>query len=146
MAWVVDSCVLLDVARKDPRFGYGSAILLDQKRSDGLVACPVSVIEITPEFGGTVAETKRFLYLAGIVSTATWTDTDTDTAALTWSEYVQRKRAGATDRRPVADILIGAFCCRFQGLITRNPAHFRPHFPDLVILEPQTVEGDESDT
>lgn len=41
-----------------------------------------------------------------------------------------------TTRRPIADILIGAFAARHEGLVTRNPDHFRPFFPQLVLAEP----------
>jgi len=35
MAWVVDTCLLIDVAEADPTFGVASAKLLDLKRADG---------------------------------------------------------------------------------------------------------------
>lgn len=34
MAWVVDTCLLVDVAEADPAFGVASAALLDAKRDD----------------------------------------------------------------------------------------------------------------
>jgi predicted nucleic acid-binding protein len=34
------------------------------------------------------------------------------------------KRAGHAGKRPVADVFIESFACRFQGVITRNPKHF----------------------
>lgn len=42
MAWVVDTCVLIDVAEADPTFGVASAKLLDSKRADRLTICPVT--------------------------------------------------------------------------------------------------------
>jgi hypothetical protein len=42
MAWVVDTCLLIDVAEADPTFGAASARLLDLKRAEGLTICPVS--------------------------------------------------------------------------------------------------------
>jgi hypothetical protein len=36
MAWVVDTCLLIDVVEADPTFGTRSAKLLDSKRPDGL--------------------------------------------------------------------------------------------------------------
>ena len=36
MAWVVDTCLLIEVAEADPTFGQASAKLLDLKRADGL--------------------------------------------------------------------------------------------------------------
>ena len=136
MAWVVDSRILLDVALKDPEFGVPSALLLEKLRSDGLVVCPVSVIEIAPQFAGQVREVRRFLTLLGAESHAAWLEADTENAGAGWARYVLQKRAEAVRRRPVADILIGGFACRFQGLVTRNPQHFLPFFPGLATRRP----------
>ena len=42
MAWVVDTCLLIDVAEADPTFGVASARLLDSKRANGLAICPAT--------------------------------------------------------------------------------------------------------
>ena len=42
MAWVVDTCLLIDVAEADPSFGVLSAKLLNSKRPDGITLCPVT--------------------------------------------------------------------------------------------------------
>ena len=42
MAWVIDTCLLIDVAENDPSFGVASATLIDSKRPDGLTICPVT--------------------------------------------------------------------------------------------------------
>ena len=36
MAWVVDTCLLIDVAEADASFGVASATLLDGRRAEGL--------------------------------------------------------------------------------------------------------------
>lgn len=134
MAWVVDSCVLLDVALKDPEWGLRSAELLEAHRPAGLAVCPVTVIELTPQFGGDIAEVRKFLALLGASDRQAWLDADTGMAAKAWSAYVFEKRKsgiGKIARRPVADLMIGAFASRFEGLLTRNPDHFRPWFPSL---------------
>jgi predicted nucleic acid-binding protein len=137
MAWAVDSCILLDVALKDPEFGLPSALLLEKLRGDGLVVCPISVIEIAPQFGGQVRNVRQYLALLGAESQSAWLEADTENAAAGWARYVQQKKAAATGRRPIADILIGGFACRFQGLVSRNPQHFLPVFPDLAIRQPE---------
>jgi predicted nucleic acid-binding protein len=137
MAWVVDSCLLLDVALRDPVFGLSSALLLDELRADGLVACPVSVVEVAPQFGGHVRNVEGFLELLGAAPSAAWLPLDTEHAAAGWVSYVRQKRLGSAPRRPVADLLIGGFACRFQGLATRNPQDFRPFFPNLPLRQPK---------
>jgi predicted nucleic acid-binding protein len=136
MPWVIDSCVLLDVALKDPVYGVPSALFLEDKRGDGLVVCPISAIEVSPFFDGDLKNVREFLKVMGSESDAPWMEADTESAAIGWSRYVRLKRAGKADRRPVADILIGAFAMRYKGLITRNPDHFRPFFPELTLAEP----------
>lgn len=49
---------------------------------------------------------------------------------------VAARRAGIGRKRPIADILIGAFAVRHDGLITRNPDNFRPWFPQMKIIGP----------
>ena len=137
MAWVADSCILLDIALRDPEFGLPSALLLDELRKDGLVVCPVSIIEISPQFGGELQNVREFLSLMGVRPAVPWLNDDTESAAAGWTRYVHQKRAGTAGKRPIADLLIGGFACRFQGLVTRNPQHFLPFFPELPIRRPQ---------
>jgi predicted nucleic acid-binding protein len=65
-----------------------------------------------------------------------WASADTQAAFIAWNRYVAGKRQGIITRRPIADVLIGAFAMRFQGLLTRNSSDFRQLFPSLPILEP----------
>jgi len=136
MAWVVDTCLLIDVAEADPQFGVDSANLLDRLRADGLVACPVTYVELAPLFKADEGSQRRFLHNL----TTTWlepcTMADTREAYLGWNRYVANRRAGTALKRPIADVLIGAFALRFQGLLTRNEADFRQVFPSLKILAP----------
>ena len=60
MAWVVDTCLLIDVAEADPAFGIASAQLLDAKRADGLTICPVTYVELAPVFNGDQTAQNEF--------------------------------------------------------------------------------------
>ncbi len=139
MAWVIDSCVLLDVALKDPSHGLASALFLEQIRTAGLVACPVSVVEIAPFFDGETRYVRDFLRAMGVEANVAWMEADTEAAVRGWTRYVRLKRAGAASKRPLADILIGGFALRHQGLVTRNPDHFRPFFPRLTLSAPDAL-------
>ena len=71
---------------------------------------------------------------------APWTWQDTMAAHKAWARYVEQKRIGNVSKRPVADIIIGAFASRFNGLITRNVKDFprtEDSFP-IMILWPIT--------
>jgi predicted nucleic acid-binding protein len=136
MAWVVDTCLLIDLAIDDPKFFPASARLLDGKQADGLAVCPVSVVELAPVFAGQLAAVEEFLEKLNMPWPEAWTSADTQAAFIAWNRYVAGKRQGSVAKRPIADVLIGAFAMRFQGLLTRNSSDFRQLFPSLPILEP----------
>lgn len=136
MAWVVDTCMLIDVLEDDPDFGLVSAETLDAHSEDGLVVCPISYAELAPAFLGDRALQDEFLAGVGVDYRQEWGWDDTVRAHAGWHGFIQRKRAGKAPKRPLADILIGAFASRFQGLLTRNPADFETIFPDLTLRSP----------
>ena len=124
MAWVVDSCVLLDIRMNDVEFGLSSASCLAAHLSNGLAVAPITYVELAPAFRGDALIQNAFLERNGVEWLTSWTRADTEIAHRLWAEHVQRKRAGQGSKRPVADVFIEAFALRFQGLITRNPKHF----------------------
>ena len=136
MAWVVDTCLLIDVAEADPRFGIASAQLLDRQRSAGLVICPVIDVELAPVFHADELLQHQFLRDMAVSHRESWTAADTRAARQAWHRYVNRRRSAHTPKRPLADVLIGAFALRFDGLLTRNEADFRQLFPSLKVLTP----------
>jgi len=136
MAWVVDTCVLLDVLEGDPLFGEQSVLCLEKCAADGLVVCPVTFIELAPAFLGDVTREMDFLDRLGADSGEDWTREDSRAAHRAWFGYVERRRGRKLPKRPLADILIGAFSMRFDGLITRNTGDFRSVFPELNLMEP----------
>ena len=136
MTWVVDTCIVIDILENDPNFGLRSATLLEAKLEEGLSICPVTFVELAPAFEGNANEQETFLQQAGIGFREGWTNADTRTAHLAWHQHIAARRSGILPKRPIADVLIGAFATNRRGLITRNPADFRRNFPELQILEP----------
>ena len=53
-----------------------------------------------------------------------------------WYEHVLRKRKGETLKRPIADVMIGAYALQKGGLITRNEDDFHSLYPTLTIYNP----------
>jgi predicted nucleic acid-binding protein len=131
MAWVVDTCLLLDVLDDDPSFGESSAKRIERHQSDGLTICPVTLIELAPAFLGDWQWAGEFLSQLGIDQHEGWVLADTRAAFSAWYRHIELKRAGKAGRRPVADIQIGAFALRHQGLLTRNESDFKRWFPSL---------------
>jgi len=131
MAWVVDTCLLLDVLDDDPSFGESSAQCIERHQRDGLTICPVSLIEVAPAFLGDWRRAGEFLSQLGIDHHEGWNIEDTHAAFSAWHRHIELKRTGKNGRRPVADIQIGAFALRHQGLLTRNEGDFKRWFPSL---------------
>ncbi len=136
MTWVVDTSVLIDVLEDDAEFGAASARTLEALAVDGLAICPITYAELAPAFEGSRALQEEFLAGVGVSFSEDWTRQDTLTAFEAWHAHVQRRRGGQGPKRPIADILIGAFARRYQGLVTRNEDHFRPGFPELELRNP----------
>lgn len=136
MAWVVDTCLLLDIGLDDPQFAENSERLLTRKGKGGLVVCPVTFVELAPAFGGQSKGIEEFLFNLGVAYRDEWSWEDTRQASTAWSRYVQLRRAGQITKRPVADVFIGAFASRHQGLLTRNGTDFEKLFPKLSIVTP----------
>jgi predicted nucleic acid-binding protein len=130
MAWVVDTCLLIDVAEADPAFGVASARLLVSKRVDGLTICPVTYVELAPVFNGDQTAQNEFLFDLSVTWPETWTQADTEEAHRAWHRCISARRAFKAPKRPIADILIGAFATRFDGILTRNEADFKTSVPD----------------
>ena len=137
MSWVVDTSILIDVAEDDPTFGVASAMILEEKLSRGLIICPVTYVELAPVFEGREDLQEEFLGKVGIDWTQAWTSQDTRAAFRSWNGYVRKRRSGIVAKRPIADILIGAFARRFDGLIARNAKQFSRLFPELTLVEPK---------
>ena len=136
MIWVVDTCVLIDLLSGDKDFAELSAKALQSKMDDVLTIAPITYVELAPSFNGDVRAQDAFL-------NGLWLRCDFDgkkdvvlAAHRAWYEHVLRKRAGVVKRRPVADVLIGAYAMQKGGLITRNEDDFRSLYPTLNIFNP----------
>jgi len=136
MAWVVETCLLLDIGLDDPEFAEGSENLVLKMSSSGVVISPVTFVELAPAFGGNMDALKNFLVGLGIDFEEIWDVSDTENAAAAWAEHILKRRSGGGLKRPVADVLIGSFALRFEGLITRNAKDFQKLFPNLRVFEP----------
>lgn len=136
--WVVDTCVIIDVLCGDGVFSTKSADALDAKRGEGLVIAPLTYVELAPSFLGDVHEQDVVLAGLGIDVDFGGSKEIVLEAHRAWYEHVQRKRAGAMVKRPIADVMIGAYAMQTGGLITRNEADFHSLYPNLTIFNPDS--------
>ena len=136
MSWVVDTCLIIDVLTGNTPFCAASAELLDSLAGEGLTVCPITYVELAPAFLGDRRRQDEFLAAVGIDFSEAWTGNDTRTAHQAWMRQIGLKRQALTPKRPIADILIGAFASSRTGLLTRNKVDFTSVFPELPIREP----------
>ena len=136
MAWVVDTCVLLDLLIPDPIFAEPAITCLNRYSLEGLVVSPVTYLELGPAFDGDASQQDAFLREKRISGIKSWDAADTVASYVLWHECVLRKRRGLARKRPVADALIAGFAMRWQGLITRNVDDFRAISPTLPLIDP----------
>ena len=134
--WVVDTCVIIDVLSGDGAFSAKSANAIDAKRVEGLVVAPITYVELAPSFLGDVTKQDKVLSDLGIELDFAGNKDSVLAAHKAWYEHVLRKRLGEIAKRPIADILIGAYATQKGGLITRNEADFKALYPDLTIFNP----------
>ena len=134
--WVVDTCVIIDIISGDGEFSTVSADAIDAKRAEGLVIAPITYIELAPSFHGDIAKQDSILLGLGIEFDFAGDRESVLAAHKAWYEHVLRKRLGGAVKRPIADVLIGAYAIEKGGLITRNEADFETLYPDLTIFNP----------
>ena len=106
------------------------------KRDDGLVIAPITYVELAPSFVGDSNNQDSTLSELGIEIDFGGNRDAVITAYKAWYDHVRRKRAGQVAKRPIADIMIGAYAMQKGGLITRNEDDFRSLFPNLTIFNP----------
>jgi predicted nucleic acid-binding protein len=142
MDWVVDTCVLLDILDEISPFAEAAAETLDMKVEEGeLTVAPITYVELAPAFNGDRSMQDLFLRNVGVNI-----DFDGNAAAVfaahkAWYEHIMRKRSGVEKKRPIADVMIGAYAMRKGGLITRNEADFKTLYSDLTIFNPVSSES-----
>ena len=137
--WVVDTCVIIDITSGDGEFSTKSADAIDAKRAEGLVVAPITYVELAPSFCGDVAKQDSVLPGMGIEFDFAGNRRAVLAAHKAWHEHVLRKRLGEAVKRPIADVLIGAYALEKGGLITRNEADFKALYPNLKIFNPISI-------
>ena len=138
MIWIVDTCVIIDILCGDANFAVASAKALDAKRNSGMAIAPVTYVELAPSFGGNADDQDAVLRDLGIDIDFGENRASIRLAHKAWFEHILRKRSGMAGKRPVADVLIGAYAMQKGGLVTRNEKDFRILFPKLEIFNPLT--------
>ena len=134
MAWVVDTCVLLDLVHgTDQQAADAEAALIN---AESLVICPITFIELGPSFPDP-GKLRDFLLDYNVDASESFTPEDAEVGRVAWRRIIAERKATGSPRRPIADVVIGAFALRRSGLITRNAADFTKVYPSLAIWDPR---------
>ena len=141
MIWVVDTCVVIDLVERDGEFGAVSAAALASKIDDSFVIAPITYVELGPVFDGDRERQDAFLKESWIDFDFAGNKDAVLAAHKAWYEHVLRKRKGEVTKRPIADVMIGAYALQKGGLITRNEDDFRSLYPALNIYNPVYPNG-----
>ena len=136
MIWVIDTCVVIDLVERDSEFGAVSAAALASKIDDSFVIAPITYVELGPVFDGDRERQDAFLKESWIGFDFAGNKDAILAAHKAWYEHVLRKRKGEVTKRPIADVMIGAYALQKGGLITRNEDDFRSLYPALNIYNP----------
>ena len=139
MTWIVDTCIILDILDRHPVFAEMSSRALQSKLDDVLAIAPVTYVELSPAFNGDVAAQDAFLDGMWIHRDFNGSKEAILLAHKAWHEHIMRKRAGEQRKRPIADVLIGAYAMQKGGLITRNETDFHTLYPNLTIFNPVSL-------
>ena len=134
--WVIDTCILIDLLRRDDTFATFAADALDAKRREGLTIAPITYVELAPALGGDIHAQDYFLSEIGVNIDFEGKKDIVLAAHRAWHDHIRRKRKGEVTKRPIADVMIGAYAESKGGLITRNEDDFRSLFPGLKIFNP----------
>jgi len=136
MTWVVDTCVILDILDGKSAFTEASSSALQSKLDDALLIAPISYVELAPAFNGDASAQNIFLDHICVHRDFNASEDSVLAAHKAWYDHIMRKRRGKIAKRPIADVLIGAYAMQKGGLITRNEDDFRSLYPALNIFNP----------
>lgn len=133
MITAVDSSVLLDVFRNDPKFCQKSAEALRKHISEGkLVACDIVWAEVSCAFPDKNRYTEIMARLGVTFSAMT-----VSAAVLSGTAWIHYRKNGGTRERMIPDFLIGAHAVdQCDRLLTRDRGFYRTYFAGLVVVEP----------
>lgn len=133
MITAVDTNVLIDVFRNDPKFGAASAKALRQCIQEGsIVICDVVWAELAAVF----PSTKAFEDAIGKIP-VDFSAMEQESAVLAGEIWRHYRAQGGERTRVLADFLIAAHAQRQSDrLLTRDRGFYRKYFKKLRIIDP----------
>lgn len=134
---LVDSCVLIDVFNKDPRWSNWSGRHLKRATlGEYLFVNPIVIGEVS----WAVEDFRTFhLTLVGLLIGIQPLEAQMGHAAGVAYQAYLRRRDGASPKTPLPDFFIGAHAQQAgAAILTRDKKRFRTYFPDVPLITPET--------
>ena len=101
MTWVLDTCVLLDLACNDKIFADCASRAIQSKLDDVLTIAPITYVELAPQFLGDVERQNEFLRDLWIECDFGGSMDSVLAAHHAWYEHVLRKRKESVGTHPI---------------------------------------------
>lgn len=133
MAYLVDSCILLDILTDDPQWANLSQNLLDQCGQNGeLFINPIIYTEISVGYTEW-AELDKVIEIMAL----TWEDMPKEALFLAGKAFLSYRRNHGTKNRPMPDFYIGAHAhVNDYVIITRDVSRYKTYFPSVKLVVP----------
>lgn len=133
---LVDTNVLLDVAKPDPRWSdWSDHYMVDAADQGALVMNQVIYAELAAGFDSMEALDDAFTAERFRRESVPW-----DAAYLAGIAFLEYRRRGGRRTAPLPDFFIGAHAAvRRYRLLTRDRGHYARYFPTLDIISPDTT-------
>lgn len=133
MAYLIDSCILLDVLTDDPQWADISQSLLDQhSQEDNLLINPIIYTEISIGYAKST-DLEKVMKIMSL----TWEELPRESLFLTGKIFLSYRKNRGNKIRPMPDFYIGAHAQVAQHtIITRDIARYHTYFPDVKLVTP----------
>ncbi|MEM0898555.1 MAG: type II toxin-antitoxin system VapC family toxin [Pseudomonadota bacterium] len=131
---VIDTNVILDILGPEDVFQSWSVRRLAASASEGvLIINPIVVSELAPALSKSSLKAMLMKMMIGRENI------NFDAAHAAGVAHAAYRKAGGRRERTLPDFLIGAHASvSGHRLLTRDPARYRSHFPEIEIIAPDT--------
>ena len=134
MAYLVDSCILLDILTDDPQWaGISQDLLETSSRKAELFINPLIYTEISIGY----TEQADLDKVVNIMALS-WEEIPQKALFLTGKAFLSYRRNQGTKLRPMPDFYIGAHA-QIQGytILTRDVSRYKTYFPTVQLITPE---------
>lgn len=133
MAYLIDSCILLDILTDDPQWADTSQSLLDQHSLEGeLLINPIIYTEISIGYAqqADLDEVIKVMALS-------WEEIPHQALFLTGKVFLSYRKNKGNKIHPMPDFYIGAHAqMAHHSIITRDTTRYRTYFPEVKLITP----------